>query len=134
MQIAQEAGFLPTVFTQSRDPMLDERPSGALGPKYTISYLMPGPNEEDVLVQELYPYAGPGSVTYVEPNQPFWTTEQTRGGWYVASSTLGSLLVAAGLPQNAPSDEPPSDSPWTVVGPVLVLAIVAALGGCLGAS
>jgi hypothetical protein len=131
MQIAEAAGFFPAVFSQTPDPMLDERPTGVLGQKYTISYVMPGPNnEEDVLVQELYPFASPSPVTYVEPGQSFWTTEQTRGGWYVASAGLKDQLVAAGLPEDAPpTGRAPSDSPWTFIGPVVVLVLVAILGG-----
>jgi len=128
--IADKAGFFAAVFSQVPDPMLDERPAGQLGPKYVVEYVMPGPNDEvDTLVQELYPYARPSLVSYVEPGQPFWTTEQTRGGWFVASPELKELLVTAGLPETAPTDgAAPVDSPWTVLGPVLVLA-VAALGG-----
>jgi hypothetical protein len=131
LAIAEQAGFFPAVFSQTPDPMLDERPAGSLGPKYEVEYTMPGPNNElDTLVQDLYPYARPSPVSYVDPGQPFWTTETTRGGWFVASSTLKDLLVEAGLPKAAPTSDPaPSDTPWTVIGPVLVLLSVAALGG-----
>jgi hypothetical protein len=132
MQLAESAGFFPAVFAQTPDPMLDTRPSAALGPKYTIAYVMPGPNnQEDTLVQELYPYATPSPVSYVEPEQTFWTTEETRGGWYVsATSSMKDVLVAAGLPEAPPTNSAPSsDSPWTVLGPVLVLIAVAVIGG-----
>ena len=130
MQIAEAAGFFPAVFSQTPDPMSAERPAGTLGPKYTVEYVMPGPsNELDTLVQEIYPYATPSPVTYVDPGQPFWTTEETYGGWFVAPSTLTDQLVAAGLPETAPTGgDTPSDSPWTVLGPVLVLLAVAAMG------
>jgi hypothetical protein len=130
MAIADEAGFFPAVFSQIPDPMLDERPAGTLGPKYTVTYVMPGPNgEEDTLVQDLYPYASPSLVSYVEPGQPFWTTEETRGGWYVASAELKDLLVTAGLPESPPADGAgPSDSPWTVLGPIAVLIAVVVVG------
>lgn len=130
MQIAEATGFFPAVFAQVPDPMLDERPEGTLGPEYTVTYVMPGPNDAlDEIVQKLYPYASPSPVSYVKPGQPFWTTEKTRGGWYVAFSDAKDRLVAAGLPPNAPTTQPPSDSPWTIVGPVVVLVLVAALGG-----
>lgn len=130
MGIAEAAGFFPAVFSQTPDPMLDERPAGELGPRYTITYVMPGPNNElDDLVQSFYPYASPSPVSFVEPGQRFWTTEQTRGGWYVASSSLKDQLVAAGLPREAPTGSPPADSQWKVVGPAAVLVLVAALGG-----
>lgn len=130
MDIAEAAGFFPAVFGRSPDPMLDDRPAGELGPEYTVTYVMPGPNNEvDNLVQSFYPYASPSPVSYLEPGQRFWTTERTRGGWYVASASLKDQLVAAGLPQNAPTAAPPSDSPWKVVGPAAVLVLVAAVGG-----
>ena len=130
MQIAEAGGFFPAVFAQTPDPMLDARPTGVLGPKYTVRYLMPGPsNEENTIVQELYPYATPSPITYTEPAQRFWTTEQTRGGWFVATATLKDLLVAAGLPKTAPVSASPSASPWRVVGPIGAVVLVAALGG-----
>jgi hypothetical protein len=131
MALAEAAGFFPSVFYQTPDPMLDERPAGTLGPKYTVEYVMPGPNEEaDTLVQDLYPYASPSPVSYVEPGQDFWGTEQTYGGWFVADASFKSQLVAAGLPATAPTDgATPSDSPWTVLAPVLVFVGLALLVG-----
>ena len=46
MNLAEQAGFFPAVFGQQPDPMLDRRPKGDLGPKYTITYTVPGPNNE----------------------------------------------------------------------------------------
>jgi hypothetical protein len=128
MRIADEAGFFPAVFVRSPDPMLDERPAGVLGPKYTVTYVMPGPNnEEDRLVQDLYPYAEPSPVAYVAPGQRFWTTERTHGGWFLATSSLKDRLVLAGLPRNTPSTDTHSGPPWRVVGPLMALVGVAAL-------
>lgn len=128
MRIAEAAAFFPAVFGQSPDPMLDEQPAGSLGPKYTVTYVMPGPdNELDELVQSIYPYASPSPVTYVEPGQPFWTTEKTRGGWYVAGTTLRDQLVAAGLPDDPPGSAP-AETPWKVLGPAMALVFVTALG------
>ena len=45
-------------------------------------------------------------------------------------ASLKDALVAAGLPENPPTNgATPSDSPWTVLGPVLLLIAVAAIGG-----
>lgn len=127
MRIAEAAGFFAATFGQTPDPMLDSRPTGNLGPRYRITYLMPGPNNElDEIRQDLYPYAQPTPVSYTPPEQPFFGTEQTRGGWYVASTSfLKDALVQAGLPQNAPGGGNGSTFPWMVVGPL------AALGGML---
>jgi len=130
MQIAVEAGFFPAVFVQSPDPMLDPQPAGSLGPKYTLTYVMPGPNnDESRHLQDVYPYARPSPVTYVEPGQRFWTNERTRGGWFVATTTLKGQLVAAGLPKDAPVTDAASEFPWRVAGPIMVLVVVGALGG-----
>lgn len=130
MHIAEHAGFFPAVFVQSPDPMLDERPSGALGPKYTITYVMPGPNgEEDTVIQGLYPYAEPAPVTYVEAGQRFWTTEQTRGGWFIATPLLQSMLVDAGLPRNAPVADDRSEFPWRAASALMAALVLLALGG-----
>jgi hypothetical protein len=128
MQIAEAAGFFPAVFAQSPDPMLAEQPAGTLGPKYTITYVMPGPNNElDQLVQNIYPYAEPNPVSYTEPGQRFWSTERTRGGWFVATPFVKDELVALGLPQTPPPLNPEStEFPWTLVG---VLAVAGALLG-----
>ena len=40
--LTEYTGFFPAVFGQIPDPMLHGRPSGTLGPKYTIHYVVPG--------------------------------------------------------------------------------------------
>jgi hypothetical protein len=127
MRIAEAAGFFPATFGQSPDPMLDSRPAGSLGPRYRITYVMPGPNNElDEIRQDIYPYAQPNPVSYTPPGQPFFGTEQTHGGWYAASTSfLKDALVQAGLPKGVPTGGNGSTFPWMVVGPL------AALGGLL---
>jgi hypothetical protein len=101
--LTQQAGFFPAAFGQQPDPMLAGRPRGDLGPKYTITYTVPGPsNEVDKLRQDIYPYAESGPATYMEPGQKFFGTEQTRGGWFQGDSLLKETLVSAGLPASAP--------------------------------
>lgn len=136
--IAAAAGFSPAVFGGGADPqqLLTERPKGTLGPRYTITYVMPGPNnEEDTIVQDVYPYAQPAAVTYTMPGQRFWITERTKGGWYLSSwylaASLKDMLVAAGLPRNAPTGGTGGDGfPWTVTSGLAALA----LGLTVGAS
>jgi hypothetical protein len=97
--LTQQAGFFAATFGQQPDPMLASRPKGDLGPKYTITYTVPGPNNElDKLRQDVYPYAPSGPVTYMEPGQSFFGTERTRGGWFQGSAELKKTLVSAGLP------------------------------------
>jgi hypothetical protein len=131
--IAEMAGFFAAVFGQSPDPMLGERPEGALGPRYVVTYVLPGPNgEQDELVQELYPYAKPHPVTYTPPGQEFWSTERTQGGWYVAAySGLEQELVEAGLPETPPPPQAADETSFPVLGAVAFALAVAGLAALL---
>ncbi len=80
------------------------RPVGRLGPRYEVTYTLPGgPNGDSTLRQDLYPYAAKRPVTYMAPDQKFWGTQSTRGGWYLGTIQLRSGLVKAGLPLKAPA-------------------------------
>ena len=128
----QAAGFFPAVFRQTPDPMLDTRPKGDLGPKYTVTYTVPGPDgKEDKVVQDVYPYAKT-PVTYTKPGQDVFEIEKTRGGWYVADSSLKDQLVKAGLPPTAPSGSTADDGAAVSIG--TLLAVVAAMALLLLAS
>ena len=119
--LTQQAGFFPAMFGQDPDPMLSSRPKGDLGPKYTITYTVPGPvSEADKITQDLYPYANP-PVTYTKPGQEFFGTERTRGGWFKADPQLKEILVAAGLPKVDPATGSSDDS-WFPAGLVSLLA------------
>jgi hypothetical protein len=101
--VAQQAGFFSALFRPTPDPMLDSRPSGNLGPRYTVTYRLPGPNgTDDEIRQDLYPYAKGGPVAYTRPGQRFFETRTTRGGWYQASPELKKTLIKLGLPGTAP--------------------------------
>jgi hypothetical protein len=121
------------VFATTPNPMLSTRPAGELGPRYTITYTMPGPGGvTDELVQDLYPYAHPTPVTYLQPGQGYFGTEKTVGGWYVASTTLKDELVAVGLPQGPPAGGG-SGIPWTAIeiAAAAIVTAAAALGAVL---
>ena len=132
MQLAEHAGFFPAVFQTVPNPIQAQRPTGDLGPRYTISYTMPGPNNElDVIRQDLYPYAEPDPLTYTQPGQAYWTDQQTVGGWYVAGSILLDELVAVGLPETAPEASPGDEGvpliPIAGIALTLGLGVLAAL-------
>jgi hypothetical protein len=123
--LSEQAGFFPAVFRQQPDPMLDSRPKGDLGPKYTITYTVPGPNNEIwMLKQDVYPYATPTPVTYMAPGQTVFETEGTRGGWFQAGPELKDTLVAAGLPSRAPTGSSDGMSFPTLPFSILALALV----------
>jgi hypothetical protein len=130
MEFAEAAGFFPAAFARIPDPMLDRAPKGGLGPRYVVTYVVPGPNnEEDRVAQDLYPYAEPNPVTYMAPGQTLFGTQATRGGWFVAASPaappLMSLLVDAGFPRNPPTGTDGSPFPWTL--PAVLVATGALL-------
>jgi hypothetical protein len=141
MQFAEAAGFFPAAFGAYTGPdsMLARRPAGNLGPRYVIEYRVPGPNgTEDLIVQDLYPYAKPAAVTYMEPGQTLFGTQSTRGGWFAGNSytttrPLLAVLVEAGLPRTPPGPDDGSSFPWTIAGALAALGAAVAAGALLAA-
>jgi hypothetical protein len=122
------SGFFPAVFRQTPDPMLDSRPEGDLGPKYEVTYTVPGPNGETwTIKQDLYPYVKRGPVTYMKPGQDIFESNGTRGGWYLAEIALKDLLVDAGVPATPPGKTSDDDAAAVSSGTALLLAAAAAL-------
>jgi hypothetical protein len=129
MRLAESAGFFPAVFRTTPNPMLTKRPKGSLGPKYRITYTMPGPeNDVSRITQDLYPFAKPQPVSYVKPGQTFFGDQKTLGGWFVANYVLKQQLVSVGLPETPPGGGG-SDGPWLVL--VAVASAVAVFAAVL---
>jgi hypothetical protein len=101
--LVSDGGFFPQVFEQTPSSTARTRPADRLGPRYDVTYTVPGPNGTSALRQQLYPYAVNGPATYMRPGQKFWETNSTRGGWYRGSLQLKQVLVKAGLPAKAPA-------------------------------
>jgi hypothetical protein len=130
-RLAEASGFYPAVFGQTPNPLLPGRPEGDLGPRYTVRYTMPGPDDQvDTLRQELYPYAAGGMVTYTPPGQRFFGSETTRGGWFRAYTDLKAMLVEAGLPASPGTGTSGGGAAvtWPAAGAVLLAGL---LGGVL---
>ena len=101
MDLAEAAGFFPAAFGQTPNPMTSTAPKGNLGPKYSIEYIVPGPDGGNQTIrQDAYPYATPYSVTYMKAGQAIFDMK-TYGGWFV-DSRLKGILVAHGLPKTLP--------------------------------
>jgi hypothetical protein len=131
--LTQDAGFFPAVWGQQPDPMQKRPPQGTLGPRYTITYTVPGPTAQPAtLTQDLYPYATPYPVTYMKGGQPYWGSNKTHGGWFVSTAALKTTLVRAGLPKVAPHVSSSWGAGIFSTGMISVLA--AALALLLGAS
>src|SRR6185503_18577283 len=126
--LVELGGFFPQVFLQVPDPTKRTRPAGDLGPRYRITYRVPGPHGTSTLVQDVYPYAKT-PVTYMTPDQRFWGVNHTHGGWFVAGPGLKVTLVAAGLPESPPAGGDGSFPwAWTLAGAgALVVLLVLVL-------
>jgi len=130
--LTEQAGFFPAMFGQTPDPMQKDRPKGDLGPKYTITWTLPGPDgKTDRLQQDVYPYATP-PVTYLRPGLEFFGDMKTHGGWFRSEEGLKQTLVSAGLPKTAPSSSSSDSSFFTtgllsLFGAALVLAMATTL-------
>lgn len=137
MMFAEDAGFFQTTFGQTPDSTLRQRPAGELGPRYTITYRVPGPNgSADTIRQDLYPYADGGPLTYTKPGQKFFETEGTNGGWFRAAPALKTTLVARGLPPTAPAAATGDgstllDDRWPFIGAGLAALALAAAASLL---
>ena len=131
LELSERAGFFSAAFRQTPDPMRESRPRGDLGPKYEITYTVPGPEGETfVLRQDVYPYATPSPVTYMEPGQKVYRIK-TRGGWFVAGAGLKETLVSVGLPRIAPSGSSSGDGSFLskgLLGTLAAAAVLAAAG------
>jgi hypothetical protein len=124
--LVQLGGYFAQVFTQIPDQTVRARPAGVLGPRYRVVYRVPGPNGGvSTLVQDVYLYAKPSPVTYMPAGQRVWVGQRTHGGWFVAGPGLKAALLAAGLPKSPPAPGGSFPWAWTVVGIVLVVALLA---------
>ena len=132
-RLVESGGFFPLAFGQTPDPTTRQRPKGDLGPRYTVTYELPGPSGVAKLTAELYPYADQ-PVVHMAPGQAFFDGQRTRGGWILAADGLRPALAALGLSETPPtgggdSDVLPVDGRLVgvLVAAALVLAAAAAL-------
>jgi hypothetical protein len=121
--LTMEGGFFPQVFGQEPDPTRTSRPTGDLGPRYRITYKVPGPNGASVLHQDLYPYAKPAPLTYMTPGQTFWGNLKTHGGWFAADTSLRRRL---GLPASPPAPKSSGTHFWRWSGVGAAVVVVGA--------
>jgi len=93
-------GFMAQMYGQTPTATVTVRPTtSVLGPRYRITYVVPGPNAtRSRVVQLVYPFAKPVALTYMKPGQTYWGTRKTVGGWFRSSPALARALVQAGVP------------------------------------
>jgi hypothetical protein len=133
--LAENAGFFPGAFGGSGwTGALHARPAGALGPRYTIRYVVPtGEATPDSIRQSLYPYAKRGAVTFMPPGQKIFDTT-TVGGWYRGGAALKRVLVAHGMPKASPPAHPRSLAAASAAVAGLVAIAFAAAAAWFGRS
>ena len=124
--LVQLGGFFPQVFRETPDPTIRAQPTADLGPRYQVAYRVPGPSGTSTIVQDVYPYAKPGPVTYVRAGQRFWSDNRTYGGWFVSTAALKTALVRTGLPKQPPSSDGAS-FPWAWTGAAALALVLLAL-------
>jgi len=96
--LVDSGGFFAQLYGQMPDPTLKARPHGTLGPRYRVTYIVPGPNGvRSRVVQDVYPFAKPVPLTHMAAGQRYWGTRTAHGGWYRSSVELRRALVQAGL-------------------------------------
>src|SRR5215475_5889993 len=88
-------------------------PAGSLGPRYELTYRVPGNTPPDMLRQDLYPFAAGGPVTYTPAGQRVFGNT-TSGGWYHAPPTFSALLTTLGVTPVASVPSPPTTHPASV--------------------
>lgn len=102
--LSDQAGLFAVMFGDGGPGQLSgERPAGDLGPRYTITYAIPDDHTTFPVVQDLYPYAPSGPVTYAHPGQRLWAGQRVAGGWFYGPATLLPMLVSLGLPARPPA-------------------------------
>lgn len=119
-------GFFAQAFAEVPEPTHTARPQGTVGPRYEITYVVPGPSGgRSVLRQDFYPYARPAPLTYMKPGQTFWSGTRTHGGWFVAPRSLPRKL---GLPAQPPRASGTILRGWPEIGGgVLIVSLAIAL-------
>jgi hypothetical protein len=91
--LVDATGFFAQMYGQVPDPTVKAKPKGTLGPRYRITYVVPGPNGiRSRVVQYVYPFAKPAPLTYISPTQRYWGGRLAHGGWYQSTVALRQAL------------------------------------------
>jgi hypothetical protein len=117
-EISDRAGLFAVMFGDNGGRLSTDRPAGDLGPRYTITWSVPGDGGTYTVLQDLYPWAAAGSYTYAKPGQPLWGGQPFIGGWFRTPAALLTSLETVGFPSRsgatgtpAPAAEPAPAAP-----------------------
>src|ERR1051326_4688432 len=67
--LAEGSGLFDAMFNETAATLSANRPAGTLGPKYTLTYRIPGGEKPAMVRQDLYPTATGGPVTFTPAGQ-----------------------------------------------------------------
>lgn len=88
-----------------------------LGPRYLVTYRYDygAGRKDDLIRQNLYPYADGGPVTFTPPGQVLTGEGMAPigSGWFQATPEFFRHLVDNGLPATNPVDAATDTPPWT---------------------
>jgi hypothetical protein len=148
-EISDDAGLFAVMFGDGGGRLSAERPAGELGPRYTVTYSVPGDGGTYRIVQDLYPWAAAGPHTYAKPGQRLWGGQGFVGGWFRTPLALLPVLKSVGFParpSTAPKPVPAAPvaaspaaatvapdqrSAWPVAATAAGVTAVALVGGAL---
>jgi hypothetical protein len=110
--LAEQTGLFMVLFgldSSTRDepsPLLTPPAAAALGPRYTLTYTVPGvtpePGQTDGQIrQDLYPRAAGGPVIYTLPGQQGFGQPLQATGWLRGTPRLTTTLTRLGVPAGA---------------------------------
>ena len=78
----QESGLFDGLYGTGSGSKVTRPPCSQLGPRFTVTYTLGGPGRDSTIVQYIYPYATPGPVTHIHPDQPL--LDRSKDGWWLA--------------------------------------------------
>jgi hypothetical protein len=116
-EISDRAGLFAVMFGDDAGRLSAEKPAGELGPRYTVTYSVPGDDATYRVVQDLYPWAEGGSFTYAKPGQRLWGGQAVVGGWFRTPSALLPALEAVGFPSRPGTAVKPATAPAIATSP-----------------
>lgn len=100
--------------------LMSEVPKGDLGLQFVITWYFPDP-----VIQEVYPYAQGGPLTYTEPGRTLYGHD-LGGGWRRAEPSLRDLLVEVGIPEAPVRSSVPVPALWLGALATAALAVLTA--------
>jgi hypothetical protein len=118
--LAEQTGLFMTLFgpgsrmPDEPTPLRTPPAAASLGPKYTLTYTVPGvPDPSQTgghIRQYLYPRAAGGPVIYTLPGQQGFGQPLQAAGWLRGTPQLTATLIRLGVPAGASLPSAPSSA------------------------